>query len=322
MLPEASFTVLLESIAKLFLISAVGYLSVRFRVLSAIAIETLSKFIISISLPCLIIATVGINLHYNMLGLLGLGGLASLLLNSASILLALLFRRLFISRHEQGRNLFLSLSAIQNSGYLPIPLVIAVLPEHLRPQGLLLTFVYLMTMSLLFWSLGVWLVTEGSVADWRENLRKVINPPIIALLSGFLFLIPPIKTGFDNAPVLRESLSLIGNTTIPLVMFVLGGSFGSAITLRGHGGRIIGMSALVKLAATPIAALIVVKALTVEHTFGFVLVMQAAMPAAMNHIIVAREYKGNVPLIARALFVHYLVSITTIPLFLYLYDRI
>jgi predicted permease len=177
-------------------------------------------------------------------------------------------------------------------------------------------------MGLLFWSLGVWLVTEGSAADWRGNLRKVINPPIIALLSSFLFLLPPIKTGFDNAPVLRESLSLIGNTTIPLVMFVLGGSFGNTITFRGNGGRIIGISALVKLAVTPLAALLVVKALAVEHTFGFVLVLQAAMPAAMNHIVVAREYKGNVPLIARALFVHYLVSITTIPLFLYLFDRI
>jgi predicted permease len=322
MLPEASFTVLLESIAKLFLISTMGYLSVRFRVLSAGAIETLSKFIISISLPCLIIATIGINLDYNMLGLLGLGGLAALLLNGASMLLALLFRRLFISRHEQGRNLFLSLSAIQNSGYLPIPLIITVLPEHMRPQGLLLTFVYIMTMGLLFWSLGVWLVTEGSAADWRGNLRKVINPPIIALLSSFLFLLPPIKTGFDNAPVLRESLSLIGNTTIPLVMFVLGGSFGNTITFRGNGGRIIGISALVKLAVTPLAALLVVKALAVEHTFGFVLVLQAAMPAAMNHIVVAREYKGNVPLIARALFVHYVVSITTIPIFLYLFDRI
>jgi predicted permease len=257
-----------------------------------------------------------------MLGLLGLGGLASLLLNGGSMLLALLFRRLFISRHEQGRNLFLSLSAIQNSGYLPIPLVIAILPEHLRPQGLLLTFVYFMTMGLLFWSLGVWLVTEGSAADWRENLRKVINPPIIALLSSFLFLIPPIKTGFDNAPLLSESLSLIGNITIPLVMFVLGGSFGSAITLRGSGGRMIGISALVKLAVTPLAVLLVVKALAVENTFGFVLVLQAAMPAAMNHIVVAREYKGNVPLIARALFVHYLISIITIPLFLYLFDRI
>jgi len=322
MLPETSLTVILESIAKLFLISAVGYLSVRFRVLSSGAIEALSKFIISIALPCLIIATVGINLHYDMLGLLGFGGLASLVLSGGSMLLALLFRRLFISRHEQGRNLFLSLSAIQNSGYLPIPLVIAILPEHLRPQGLILTFVYILTMGLLFWSLGVWLVTEGSAADWRENLRKVINPPIIALLSSFLFLIPPIKTGFDNAPVLSESLSLIGDTTIPLVMFVLGGSFGSAITLRGSGGRMIGISALVKLAVIPLAALLVVKALAVENTFGFVLVLQAAMPAAMNHIVVAREYKGNVPLIARALFVHYMISIITIPLFLYLFDRI
>lgn len=321
MIPEASFTVLLESIARLFLISAIGYLSVRFRVLAPGAIDALSRFIITISLPCLIIATVGINLHYDMLGLLGLGGLASLVLNGASMLLALFIRRLFISRHEQGRNLFISLSAIQNSGYLPIPLVIAFLPEHLRPQGLLLTFVYIMTMGLLFWSLGVWLVTEGSAADWRKNIRKVINPPIIALLSGFLFLFPAIKTGFDNASVLRETLSLIGNTTIPLVMFVLGGSFGNSISLRGSGTRIIGMSALMKLAVTPLAALFVVKAFALEHTFGFVLVLQAAMPAAMNHIVVAREYNGDVPLIARALFVHYLISIASIPLFLYFYNR-
>jgi predicted permease len=157
--------------------SLLGYLLVRFRILSPGIIKTISKFIITVSLPCLIIATVGTNLHYDMLGILALGSLAALGLGITGIAFALVFRRLFIPPQEQGRKLFISLCSMQNSGYLPIPLVAAVLPEQLIPEGLLLTFVYIMVMGALFWSLGVRLITEGTAKDWRENIRNIANPP-------------------------------------------------------------------------------------------------------------------------------------------------
>jgi predicted permease len=257
-----------------------------------------------------------------MLGKLALGSLAALGLGIIGIAFALVFRRLFIPPQEQGRRLFLSLCSMQNSGYLPIPLVAAVLPEQLIPEGLLLTFVYIMVMGALFWSLGVWLITEGTAKKWRENIRNIANPPFIAVLFSLLFLVPQIKAGFTALPFLQESLALAGNTTIPLVMVVLGGSFGSGISFHNRGGRIMGISALVKMMIIPVLVLLFVKVFEMNRIFGFVLVLQAAMPAAMNHIVVAREYGGNIPLTARTLFFHYVLSIVTVPIFLYLFGRL
>jgi predicted permease len=319
---ETSTIILLEALIKLFLMSLLGYLVVRFQILSPGIIKIISKFIITVSLPCLIIATVGTNLHYDMLGTLALGSLAALGLGITGIAFALLFRRLFIPPQEQGRRLFISLCSMQNSGYLPIPLVAAVLPEQLIPEGLLLTFVYIMVMGALFWSLGVRLITEGTAKDWRENIRNIANPPFIAVLFGLLFLVPQIKAGFTALPFLQESLTLVGNTTIPLVMIVLGGSFGSGISFHNRGGRIMGISALVKMMIIPVLVLLFVKVFEMNRIFGFVLVLQAAMPAAMNHIVVAREYGGNIPLTARTLFFHYVLSIVTVPIFLYLFGRL
>jgi len=50
--------------------------------------------------------------------------------------------------------------------------------------------------------------------------------------------------------------------------------------------------------------------------------LQAAMPAAMNHIVVARQYHGNIPLTCRALFAQYLLSLLTVPFFLLLYNAL
>jgi predicted permease len=84
----------------------------------------------------------------------------------------------------------------------------------------------------------------------------------------------------------------------------------------------MGISALVKMMIIPVLVLLFVKVFEMNRIFGFVLVLQAAMPAAMNHIVVAREYGGNIPLTARTLFFHYVLSIVTVPIFLYLFGRL
>jgi predicted permease len=314
--------ILLQAITKLFLLSAVGYFVVRLRIVSTNAIQTVSRFVILISLPALIITTLAMRLDSSMLGILGVGVLAALALNGGSFLSAFLFRKIFIPRHEEARGLFLSLSAIQNAGYLPIPLVVAVLPEELRSEGLLLIFFYMVVMNPLFWSLGVRLISGGSERNWRENVSQILNPPLIAMVLGLLFLLPPVKSGFTALPFVSDVLTLIGKTTIPLVMVVLGGSFGSGLSLRGAGGRIICMAALVKLVVTPLVALLAAVWFSPSPIFGFVFVLEAAMPAAMNHIVAARHYGGDTPLIARALFVQYAMSVVTVPLFLYLFESL
>jgi predicted permease len=311
-----------KAIGRLFLISCLGYLAVRVRLLSAKAMECLSQFVIVITLPCLVLSTLGRELRFDLLPEMANCLASALLLNIIGLVVALTARRLFIPALQPGRRLFLTLAAIQNSGYLPIPLTLAILPANQQATGLLYVFVYIFVMGFIFWSMGVWLIARPQTkAGLAANLRQVANPPMIAMLAGLLFLMPQVQAGFAALPLLQEGLSIVGNTTIPLVLIILGGSFAS-MTRGRSGRRIINLAAVIKLLVIPCLALAVALLLELERIFVFGLILQASMPAAMNHIVVAQKYDGDVPLTSQALFIQYLLSLITVPFFLLLYNRL
>ncbi len=315
--------ILLKAIAKLFLVSSLGYVAIKFHIFSAGILDRLSKFVIFVSLPCLVIATLAKELRYDLLREMGFCVFAALLLNGLGLGGALVMRRLFMMHSHPGRRLFLSLASIQNSGYLPIPLVIAVLPESQRAVGLLFVFVYIMVMGFLFWSLGVWLISrQAGSQGFTGILRNIVNPPMIALIAGLFFLIPSVRLGFASIPLLPKGLLAIGNTTIPLVLVILGGSFAKPLPGFKSGRLLINMAAAIKLIIIPATVLLVTAFLDIDKVFLFVLLLQAAMPAAMNHIVVAQEYDGDVPLVSQALFVQYLLALVTVPFFLLLFNGI
>ena len=311
-----------KAVSRLFLVSCLGYLAVRLQLLSAKTIEYLSQFVIAITLPCLILSTLGRELRHDLLPEMAGCLIGAILLNTIGLTVALAVRRLFIPTSQPCRRMFLTLAAIQNSGYLPIPLTLAILPVGQRATGLLYVFVYIFVMGFIFWSMGVWLIARPkSAASLRTNLRQIVNPPMIAMLSGLLFLIPQLQTRFASLPLLQKVLSTVGSTTIPLVLIILGGSF--ATIARGHSGRlVVNLAAVIKLLVIPSAALTAALLLDLKGIMVFGLILQAAMPAAMNHIVVAQRYDGDVALTSRALFVQYLFSLITVPFFLLLYNRL
>jgi predicted permease len=319
-LTQPANLIVLKAIGRLFLISFLGYLAVRTRLLSAVAIQCLSKYVIILALPCLIISSLGQDLQYDLLGRMGYCLLAALLLNGFGLLAAFAARRLFLAEHQRGRRMFLTLSGLQNSGYLPIPLVLAILPVEQRAAGLLYVFSYMFVMSNIFWSLGVFLIVDqGKVGGVVENIRKIFNPPLIAMLISLFFLVPAVQSAYLNISLLSEVLTAVGDTTIPLVLIILGGSFAS---IAGERSVFLaaGAAAGLKLLAIPAITLLAAIWLQLDRIFAFVLILQAAMPAAMNHIVVAQEYDGDVAFASQSLFVQYLLSLFTVPLFLLLYN--
>jgi len=302
------------AVLKLFLVGAAGFAAVRFRVLDGRSIDGLSRYVIHVSLPCLIIETLSRVLRPELAGTLLLCLLAGAGLIAAGLSLALLLRPLLPPR-MRGDGLFLSLSAIQNAGYLPIPLAAALLPEADRAEGLLFTFMHILLMGIVFWSLGVRLIS-GRARDGRENLRRVLNPPIVTLLLSFLFFVPAVKAAYGRMSVLGQALELLGQSTIPLVLVILGGSLAE----RPPGERVplrpVVLSAVIRLLAVPLLALAAIRFLPVDPVFAFVLLLQASMPAATNHIVVVRSYGGDAALTARALLAQYLAAAVTVPLFL------
>lgn len=306
----------IQAILKLFLIGAAGFAAVRYGVLDDRAIGGLSRYVVYISLPCLILETLSQVLGPDLIGSLLLCLVVGAALIALGFLLAIFLQRLFLRGSPAGsRGLYFSLSSIHNSGYLPIPLVTALLPASQRGEALVYTFMHIFVMGLVFWSIGVRLIS-GAAADSRENLRRVVNPPIIALLLGFLFLVPAVKEAYGELTILRQALDLAGQSTIPLVLIILGGSL-AAKRDEGPGQlRLILGSAVIRLLLVPAFALAAIHLLPFGKVFAFVLLLQSCMPAATNHIVVVREYGGDATLTSRALFVQYLAAIITVPIFL------
>jgi len=316
-------SVLLQSICKLFLISFLGYSAVRCKILSSQAVACLSKFVIAIALPCLIISTLGNDLEYSLLPQMALCLATALGLNLLGFALALIGRKLIMSKDQPGYRLFLSLAAMQNSGYLPIPLVTAVLPKEQHATGLLFTFVYMLVMGFIFWSLGVWLIGRNNApTGFKQNLRNMENPPMMAMLVCLLFLFPPVKSAFDALPLLQETLNIVGSTTIPLVLIVLGGSLAEKLPPLNTGRLMIAGASGLKLIVIPAMVLFAISMVRPDPVFAFVMMLQSSMPAAMNHIVVAQEYDGNVQLTSRALFVQYILALFTVPFFLIIFNLI
>jgi len=310
-------TVLLQAICKLFLISVLGYSAVRFHILTDQAVACLAKFVIAIALPCLVIATLGNDLQYSLLPRMGWCLVAALGLNLFGLAIAFAGRSIIMKKEQPGRRIFLTLASMQNSAYLPIPLLTAVLPESQRASGLLFIFVYMLVMGFIFWTLGVLLIgRNSSPGDFRQNLKNMANPPILAMLASLLFLFPPVKSAFNALPLLQEALTAVGGTTIPLVLIVLGGSLAEKLPPLDRGKIMIAGSCAIKMLLIPAITLLIIRTYKFDPVFSFVLLLQSTMPAALNHIVVAREYGGDVQLTSRALFVQYSLSLFTVPLFL------
>jgi predicted permease len=312
--------ILFKAVARLFVISLIGFVAVRSKLLSTKAIQCLSSFVISIALPSLIISSLAKNLNYQILGSLGYCFMAALMLNGLALLAALAVRRIFLSSAQKGKGIFISLSAIQNSGYLPIPLATAILPIDQAATGLLFIFVYIFVMGFIFWSLGVWLISgKKGPETFKGVLLKTLNPPLIAMVAGLLFVVQPVKKAINTMSLLLEALTTIGETTVPLVLIILGGSF-AVIYEKNDNKGMIGLAAVMKLICVPAVALSAAVVFELEKIFAFALILQAAMPAAMNHIVVAQQFEGDVPLTSQALFVQYLLSLVTVPFFIIIYN--
>jgi hypothetical protein len=91
----------------------------------------------------------------------------------------------------------------------------------------------------------------------------------------------------------RKALSMIGVGAFPLAVFITGCTIMDLVVAEKPTLRIILGSSLVRLVLAPAAFLTAAKFLPIASELREVLVVQAAMPAAMTPIMLARMYGGR-----------------------------
>jgi len=300
------------AMAQIFFLGALGYVFVKKNILSHAGLDALSRLVIQVIFPALIFTQLLENFSFNLYPDWWIFPLISLIITIAGLAVGwLLLKLLKLKTHKLQ---FLSLVGFQNSGYLPLAIVASIFSGQDAANMFIFIILFLLGFDLVAWSCGIYMLTYEKQAKFR--LRSIFSPPVIANLTTLTL----ISLGLNKfvPEVVFKPIAMIGNCTLPLAMFVVGGNI-ALVQLKDIDKKAVFSMLLGKLIILPAAGVAIVLKLGLPHLLGFLIVMQLAMPSATSLSVIIRHYKREDTLISQGVFFSHIVSLLTIPLFLSLY---
>ncbi len=300
------------AMVQIFALGLIGYILVKKSMLSHEGLNALSRLVIQIIFPALVLAQMLKNFSFSLYPQWWIFPLVSLVITVIGMFIGWLLLKL--SRIKTHKLQFLSLVAFQNSGYLPLAIAGVIFSGQQASDIFIHIFLFLLGFDLVAWSLGIYMLTYEKQVKFK--LGSIFSLPVIANLVSLVLIALGI-----NKLIPAEALSpieMIGNCTLPLAMFVVGGNI-ALIHLKNIDKRTVFFFLLGKLIILPALGIALVLKLNLPYLIGFLIVMQLAMPSATSLSVIIRSYKREDALISQGVFFTHLFSLITIPLFLSLY---
>jgi len=300
------------AMAQIFFLGGLGYILVKQNMLSHKGLDALSRLVIQIIFPALILAQMLKNFSFSLYPDWWIFPLISLVITVGG--LGVGWGLLKISGLKTNKLQFLSLVAFQNSGYLPLAIAAAIFTGQQANDIFIFIFLFLLGFDLVAWSLGIYMLTYERQVKFK--LSSLFSPPVIANLTCLVLIALGLNKFIPD--VLFKPLSMVGNCTLPLAMLVVGGN-AALVQLKNIDKKITFIFLLGKLIILPVFGIFIVLKLGLPYLLGFLIVMQLAMPSATSLSVIIRRFNKPDALISQGVFFSHIVGLFTIPIFLSLY---
>jgi predicted permease len=310
-----SFRITGLAVAQSFLLGAIGFFLVKKNILGSEGLNALSRLVIEVTLPILIFCQLIKDFRFSLYPNWWIFPLMSMAITAVGLVSGFLFSR-FING-PQHKLQFLSLVTFQNSGYLPLALIAALLPPEKVGAMFIYLFLFLLGFNIVMFSLGVHIICFHK--NKQFEMGSLFSPPVIAIIVSLL----AIALGINNfVPTqILKPLRMVGDCTLPLAMFVVGGSLAEIRVVRVEKNAIFLMT-LAKLIILPALGILLLMKFKFPELIGLLIVMELAMPPATLLSVITRHYKKEDLLISQGILLGHIISIVTIPVFLSLYFMI
>jgi predicted permease len=277
---------LFRLILPVFALIGVGVALRRFHWIEGAAETSLIRLVVYVCMPCLAFDTIVGNPALRDAGNLVLPPLAGFATTAAGFGVAYLAARWIGLEVGTGLRTYALSAGVCNYSYLPFPIIGAIWGA--RTQGVML--VHNMGVDLALWSVGLLVLTGASP---REGWRRLVTPMLLTLAAAIAIngcgLSPRVP---DFARSVAHSL---GACAVPIGVVMTGVSLADYLdepVKLLH--RNVALSACaVRLGILPVLILCVARWLPCPVELKRVLVVQAAMPAGVFPIIIARYYGGQ-----------------------------
>ncbi len=297
-------TVLIEKMALLVILLALGYLCARLKLVGPDFNKGLSKLVINFFLVGMILSSV-INKKLEMSG----GDIAfGLLMMTLSMLVCLCIGWLaptLLGLKNGDKGMYRMLVTFMNNGFVGFPIVAAVYGE----DAVFFASLSNIPFNLLLYTVGVLLLQSGD-KNAKFSIKSVITAPIVATLAAvviFAFEIP--------MPVLVDDLvDTIGAATVPLSMMCVGLSLGN-VSLKEAvlQPRLYGIGVL-RLIVCPLIVWFVLHFFITNPVILGTIVILAACPSAIICTILGIQYGRDGIESSEAIFISTMLSMISMPL--------
>ena len=282
----------LEIVAPVFLLAAIGYAWVRLGY--EYRLEFVTRLAMTLGVPCLIFtALMQAEIEPAALAALSLATLAAYGLVTA-------LTALVVWTFSLSPRTYLAPLIFGNTGNLGLPLALFAF----GPDGLGLAVVVFAVMAILSFTFGIWLVSGGG------NPAAMLREPLVwATVAGGIFL----WRGWETPTFLTNTLELVGQLAIPLMLVTLGVA---VARLRPAGVAQAVMLSLIKLSICAAGAALVGRWFELPPMAFAVLVIQVATPVAVTSYLLAVKYGADAEEVAGLVVVSTLASVVALPLLL------
>ncbi len=282
----------LEIVAPVFLLAAVGFLWVKLG--AEYRIRFVTQLSMTLGVPCLIFtALMQTKLDPTALTALTLASVAAYM--AVIVVTAALVRILRLETRTYTAPLIFG-----NTGNLGLPLALFAFGD----VGLSYAVVVFAVMAILSFTFGVWLVAGGG-----SPVKVLKEPMVAATLLGALFL----WQGWETPRFLTNTLELIGQIAIPLMLITLGVAV-ARLSASGLGRAVL--LSLVKLAICVGLAWLVGLQFDLDEVAFAVLVLQVATPVAVTSYLLAEKYGADADAVAGLVVASTLLSVLALPVLL------
>ncbi len=282
---------IVSTIAPVFGLILIGYLTMRFRVVSDAAAKGLAEFAFMIAMPALLFRTmVTAESTSSSPGSI----LAAFFIADAIVwIVATLAAIHLIKRTGLEATALAMASTFGNTVMLGLPLGIAYYGDAATPALALIIAVHAPLLWLVASVQAEWMTAKGSVdlgGRVRDLVKDVATTPIVfGVVLGSLWRASDL--GLHEVP--DKLLSMLGTAGIPASLFALGASL-SRYSVRSDLDA-MGLVLVLKLLAFPIAAYILaVHVFALPPMAANAVVLLAACPTGANAFLFAQRYDSAV----------------------------
>ena len=304
------FQITLQQMLILFFFMTVGFVMMKRKMLPDNAAGVLSKLLVTAFLPAMVFKTFASNLNpdnvFSKLPLLGISALNV----TITCLIGMVLSK-YLAKDRMTRNIYIYSFTVPNMGYMGYPIVGAVLGEMM-----LLDFMVVAVPSNLFiYTAGMYMLNPNNKGF---SLKKVFNPPMIALIVGVIFGVCRIPVPDIVLSAANSAANCMAPCAMLLTGFVLAKQpFGAMFTQAKSY-----LISFIKLIIFPIAGFFLMRLLGAPQQAVILCTIALALPFGLNSVVFPEAFGGDSTPGARLCFIGNLMALVTIPLVFFMLSQV